>query len=201
MNKEELSIWFWKKFNSCYPVKHNDYPNSIFWFYDEKFARKIKLCKLNNQEIKLPNKVKGVCIFEQHLNIKNLWCDYDEIWSFFEKNYNTKYSYIQLIIEEILSDEEKLNVYTPSVFRPCFNPALSDDTKLNVYTPTATHLQKDYTLSDEKKLNVYTPFKVNLTLQSSLSDDEKLNMYTTSQDSCDHNFSLSDDTKLKVYKN
>ena len=113
MNKEELSKWFIDKFNSCYPVIHDDYPDSIFWLYDEKYLRKMKLCKLNNQKISLPNKVYGVCLFEQDIKTKYLWCDYNEIWSFFKTNYKDNYDDIQLLIKDILSDYTKLNVYTP----------------------------------------------------------------------------------------
>ena len=113
MKKEELSEWFYDKFNSCYPVVHDDYPDSIFWFYDERYVRKIKLCKLNNQKISLINKVNGICLFEQDFKNKHLWCNYDEIWSFFKQNYKDNYNEIQSIIKEILSDTTKLNVYTP----------------------------------------------------------------------------------------
>jgi hypothetical protein len=46
MVKEELSKWFWDKFNSCYPVVHEDYPKIIFMFYDENFLRQKKLAIL-----------------------------------------------------------------------------------------------------------------------------------------------------------
>ena len=135
MNKEELTVWFWNKFKSCYPVKHDDYPDSIFWFYDEKFIRKIKLCKLNNQEITLPNKVSGKCLFDQDLKNKHLWCDNKEIWSFLIQNYRDNYDDIQSLIKNILSDVTKLNVYTPIVLVLSNSLKLSDTTKINVYTP------------------------------------------------------------------
>ena len=34
--------WFWDKFNSCYLVKHDDYPQCIFMFYDPQYIRKLK---------------------------------------------------------------------------------------------------------------------------------------------------------------
>jgi len=33
MTKEELSKWFWNKFNSCYPVIHENFTKSIFMYY------------------------------------------------------------------------------------------------------------------------------------------------------------------------
>jgi len=135
MKKEELSEWFCNKFNSCYPVTRVDYPNRIFWIHNEQLIRKLKLCKLNNQEITLPNNVKGKCLFSQDIKNKYLWCDYKEIWSFFEKNYIDNYNEIQSIIKNILSDNTKLSVYTPAnTIGSVFNK-LSDNTKLSVYTP------------------------------------------------------------------
>ena len=177
MTKEELSDWFWSKLYSCYPVKHKDYPDYIFWYYDEKFARKIKLCKLNNQEIKLPNKVNGICLFEQDTTTMYLWCDHKEIWSFFQQNYKDKYNEIQLLIKEILSDDTKLNVYTPRYDASIQLILLSDDTKLNVYTPRINFWKSNSTLSDDPKLNVYIPQKNIHFYNNFLSDGTKLNVH------------------------
>ena len=155
MKKEELANWFWNKFNSCYPVTHDDYKNSIFWFYEQNYIRKLKLCKLNNQEITIPDKVKGICLFQQDLKRDCLWCDYMDIWSFFEQNYNTNYDDIQSLIKDILSDTIKLNVYTPKLFILIDNKLLSDTTKLNVYTPYLAYNETLNKLSDTTKLNVY----------------------------------------------
>ena len=116
MTKEEISNWFINKIRSCYPVvKHEDYPDSILWVYDEKYVRKLKLCKLNNQEIILHNKVKGYCLFRQDLKSQYLWCDYDEIWSFLESNYSYNYNENKLLIKNILSDYAKLNTIFRSI--------------------------------------------------------------------------------------
>ena len=133
MTKYELTKWFWNKFNSCYPVKHDDLPDRIFWVYDEKFIRKLKLCKLTNQEITLPNKVQGKCLFDQDLKTEYLWCDNEEIWSFFKQNYKDNYYDIQSLIKDILSDTTKLYVYTPGYKTHCQCKYLSDTTKLKIY--------------------------------------------------------------------
>jgi len=65
MDKEELSNWFYNKLKMCYAVKHNRYPHITFWCYDEMFIRKMKICKLNNTEVKLPIKFTGKILFEQ----------------------------------------------------------------------------------------------------------------------------------------
>ena len=40
MNKEELKIWFWDKFNSCYTVKYN---GISFMFYYPNYIRYKKI--------------------------------------------------------------------------------------------------------------------------------------------------------------
>jgi len=176
MTKEELTEWFWNKFNSCYPVTHDYYPDRIFYYYDEKYIRKIKLCKLNNQETFSPNKVQGKCLFDQDLNNKYLWCDYDEIWNFFRNNYINNYYDIQLLIKDILSNTNKLNLYTPNNNFYDSHDLLSNTNKLNVYTPDNCILQEKIRLSDTNKLNVYTPeFATDITVNL-LFDTSKLNI-------------------------
>jgi len=177
MEKEELTDWFIDKFSSCYPVKHDDYSDCIFWYYDESVVRRYKLCKLNKQEITLPNKITGQCLFYQDLKNKILWCDYKEIWSFFEKNYIDNYDKIQSFIKDILSDTTKLNVYSPipQYFQSIFQ--LSDTTKLNVYSPTYTTTYMKHELSDITKLNVYSSQSVRLQNKEKLSGTTKLKIY------------------------
>jgi hypothetical protein len=113
MNKEELRKWFNNKFNLCYSITHSDYPNCIYWYYDEQIARKIKMCKICNSDYIITNQIKGICLFEQNVFTKKLWCDYDEVWSFFITNYSTDYNEVKCLILEILLDNEKLFLYTP----------------------------------------------------------------------------------------
>ena len=85
MTEQELKQWFINKFNDCYQVKHIDYPDSIFMFYDPKVTRYIKLCKLSGQTINL-TKASGVCLFEQDYDAKYLYIDYDNIYMFIKSN-------------------------------------------------------------------------------------------------------------------
>ena len=87
MSEEELKVWFFDRLNSCYPVKHDDYPDDIFWFYGDQFVRKLKLSKLSGEKIELPSKVSGRCLFYQDIKNKILYCDFDEIWIVFNKEY------------------------------------------------------------------------------------------------------------------
>ena len=112
MNKDELKKWFWNKFNSCYPVIHEDYQKSIFMYYDPKFVRQLKLCRLTGEKIIYPSKVEGICLFEQ--DYKNGWfnIDYNEITSFFYNNYSTNYNEIRELINGWLKESDKLSVLT-----------------------------------------------------------------------------------------
>ena len=117
MTKEELSKWFWNKYNSCYPVVHEDYPESIFMIYDEQFIRQKKLARVLNEEISYPIEIKGTWLFEQDYKNGWFWCDQDEIWSFFENNYSANYTDIQSFIKSLLEEHNKLSVFTPTFYR------------------------------------------------------------------------------------
>ena len=154
MTEEELKQWFWNKFNSCYPVKHSDYPDSIFWFYDEKFVRKIKLYKLNNTEVTLPSKITGVCLFEQEQ--KNRWfnCNHNEIWLFFCKNYKNSYNDVQLLIKSWLKETDKLSVLTPERCREYSFFMLKETDKLSVLTPLSNSFELSIKLKETDKLKI-----------------------------------------------
>ena len=132
MTKEKLSDWFITKFKSCYPVKHDDYSGSIFWFYDEQFVRKLKLYKVNNEELTSQTEIKGRCLFEQDLKNGYLWCDYKNIWSFFENNYTNNYTEIQSLITEILLQTNNMSVFTPEKYFFDLDSILSDTNSLKI---------------------------------------------------------------------
>jgi len=112
MKKEELSKWFLNKFNSCYS-ETCDY--QIYWFYNERYIRMNKLCKLNNTKSIIPSKNdhNSICLFHQDTVNKYLWCDYWIIWSFLEKNYSNDEDDVVTIIQEILKDNTELKKYIP----------------------------------------------------------------------------------------
>ena len=121
MTKDELKIWFWDKFNSCYSVIHDDYPDTIFMCYDINFIRAKKLANILNKDVEYPTEVKGVCLF--HIDFKNeyLWCGYDEIWSFFIENYSSNHLEIRNLIKGWLEEHDKLKVLTPILAGIMFN--------------------------------------------------------------------------------
>jgi hypothetical protein len=109
MNKE-LEKWFYNKFNSCYLMEDLEISGNFFMIYDEQFIRQRKLSRVLNEEVKMPTEIKGICLF--HLNIKelHLWCNYYEIWSFFEDNYPYSYEDIQEFIKKLLKDNKMRSI-------------------------------------------------------------------------------------------
>lgn len=119
MTDDELKKYFWNKFNSCYPVKHLDYPDSIFLYYDEQYIRKIKLEKINNKQQTTKSTITGYCLFEIDSNQNYINCDYDKFWCFFEDKYSMEYMKIKSFLEEIIKkNDNECNLKTLISWRP-----------------------------------------------------------------------------------
>ena len=118
MKKEKVIEWFCDKFNSCYPVKHSNYPESVFMYYDTQFVRKIKLAKISGQSITFPKEVKGSCLFELDWKNKSFYYNYDEIYQFLEKNYNSNHQDINKFIKDRLNEADKMSVFWALVRMP-----------------------------------------------------------------------------------
>ena len=157
MNKQELKKWFWNKFNGCYKVKHSDYTDNIYYFYDEQFIRQKKLSRIVGDELFYPTKVKGICLFRQDIKNERLWCDYDEIWSYFETNFSTNYSKIQSFIKELLEEHDKLSVSIPSGYYWSKPLSLEEHDKLRVSIPVFLMKFEQTDLEEPDKLSVYIP--------------------------------------------
>jgi len=177
MTKEELSTWFWDKFNSCYPVVHSDYPESIFWYYDDKVLRKIKLCKLDGKEFNQTN-ITGVCLFEQDFKFGHLNCDYDKIWSFFYENHSDSYSGVQSLITSILEDSDKMKVLTPVQFNISKTEKLEDSDKMKVLTPTNMNIVVSGILEDIDKMKVLTPLDIAFSNITEIKETDKMSVLT-----------------------
>lgn len=102
MKHNEIVDLFWDKFNSCYKVKLDCQPDIIYYFYDESYARKKKLCKISNKPITSPNEVTGVCLFEQNKRNKTLHIDLEgtKICDVFK--YSDDIKYVDMTISSIL---------------------------------------------------------------------------------------------------
>ena len=113
MNSEELKIWFWNLYNSCYVVKHDDYTKVDFLYYDVNFVRTKKLSEVLNIDVVYPEKLVGKCLFKLDYQYKYFWINYAEIWSVFETELLYNYSEIRIMINFWLEEYDKLKVLTP----------------------------------------------------------------------------------------
>ena len=184
MNKEELKNWFWNKFNSCYKVKHRDYPKNTYYFYDEQFVRQKKLSRIvGGQELEYPSVVKGTCLFCQELKNGYLYCDYDKIWSFFEDNISPKYGDIQSFIKELLEEHDKLSVSIPNWCWTFHGISLEEHDKLSVSIPVGIREFATLSLEEHDKLSVYIPTKTTMVVNNNLEEHDKLSVYIPEQGS------------------
>ena len=135
INKDELIVWFWEKFNSCYLVKHDDYPESVFMFYDPQYIRKLKLANISGEKINKTD-ITGVCLFEQDWKNKKFYCDISEIWLNLYDNYYTNTIEIKQFISDRLEEHSKLSVLTPEIKLDKISDKLEEHSKLSVLTPT-----------------------------------------------------------------
>jgi hypothetical protein len=107
MTEKELKIWFWNKYNSCYPLICDDY---IYMIYDKNFHRQMKLSRVLNTPLVYPKKHDGICLFKEDYLNQNLYCD-DEIWSVIEKNFSN-YRLTQAFIKTLLCDKIRTRTLT-----------------------------------------------------------------------------------------
>ena len=161
INKDELIKWFWEKFNSCYLVKHDDYPESVFMYYDPQYIRKLKLANISGNKTNKTDKtdITGICLFE--LDWKNeIFCyNYYEIWHYLYLNYSIKYDEIQQFISDRLKEHPKMSVLTPSQFSILAQHALKEHPKMSVLTPLGRkyRLCRLFSLKEHPKMSVLTP--------------------------------------------
>ena len=135
MNKQEITKWFKNKFDNCYWVTNENYPDSIFMYYDEQFIRQKKLSRVLGEEIEYPEKPSGKLLFEQDYKNEYFWINYDEITSFFYSNYSNSWLDVREIISDRLKEASKMKVLTPLIYADVFEPELKEDSKTKVLTP------------------------------------------------------------------
>jgi len=169
MDKVELNIWFRNKFNNCYYVIHDDYPENIFMYYDPQFIRQKKMSRILGEDIEYPEKVTGICLFEQDYKNGYLNMDYDKISSFFYENYSTNWS-----IHGWLVEDTKLKVLTPGTGTKILSNKLVEDTKLKVLTPELNKSLTSSSLKEDTKLKVLTPMMTRTQRYMWLKEDTKL---------------------------
>ena len=178
MKEEELINWFWNNYNSCYPVLHSDYPESIFLFYDKQFIRKIKLCQLSGKEIKFPKKVKGICLFEQDWKNKRFYYNYDEIYLFLNKNFDNNYENINNFIEDRLKEADKLSTLTTREIFFNVIRMLKEADKLSTLTTRAFVGNAQTLLKEADKLSTLTTLFTTFNNSLQLKEADKLSVLT-----------------------
>ena len=121
--------WFNDHFNDCYYVTHNEYPESLYMFYDKNFVRQQKLAKLEEKKI-LKTDITGHCLFELNWETKCFNSDYYNVWCYLRDIYNIKYYDFQIFINERLTELSNMNITIPIVpTRAGFR--LDDRSKIN----------------------------------------------------------------------
>ena len=150
INKDELIKWFWDKFNSCYLVKHEDYPESIFMYYDPQYIRKLKLANISREKINKTDKtdITGFCLFQQDWKNKIFYYDYNEIWGYLYSNYSIKYDEIQQFISDKLSEHSKMSVLTPCRF-PLYVGLFQNECANTILYPRSESLLVEGTFQNE----------------------------------------------------
>ena len=134
---KEIIDWFSNYFDNCYYVKHDDYPESIFMFYDINYARQLKLAKLEGIDYVEKTEVTGVCLFEQDWKYYRFNFNYYEIWCPYYKYSDVFISCISFI-KERLNEYSKLYDYELKLLLPCqmlysVRKDLENYSKLNIF--------------------------------------------------------------------
>ena len=134
---QELNDWFDNYFNNCYYVKHIDYPESIFMFYDINYARQKKLAKLEDIDYVEKIDITGVCLFQLDWKYYRFNMNYYEIWCSYYK-----YRVINIdccsYVKERLNEYSKLYDYELKLLLPCqmrfsVRKDLENYSKLNIF--------------------------------------------------------------------
>ena len=175
---DKLKTWFWDKFNSCYLVKHEDYPESIFMYYDPQYVRKMKLAKISGEEI-YKNNITGLCLFEQDWKNKWFYCNFVEIWDYLYDNYSKNYTDAEQFITDRLEEHTKMSVLTPCMFVSIKKAKLEEHTtKMSVLTPLSINMLKGSRLEEHTKMSVLTPAKFLCPTHPQLEEHTKMSVLT-----------------------
>jgi hypothetical protein len=111
MTEDELKIWFWDLYNSCYPAKHKDYPDSIFMVYDINFIRAKKLGNILGKEVEYPTEIKGECLFEIEYNNKYFWYSYSKIYCEILKKHGSNFYDTRKLVNKWVREHKLSNKY------------------------------------------------------------------------------------------
>lgn len=105
MEKDKYKQWLKKIINSSYLVKKYDQNGNekLLLYYDEKIIRFNKIKELFGNDLSIPIKYDGVCLFE--LDLKNNYILYDQskiYYHLYNNYYTNNIQHINCLIKDIL---------------------------------------------------------------------------------------------------
>jgi hypothetical protein len=68
-NYEELNLWLYNKFYSCYPIIDK---NIIYMYKDDNYIRQKKLSRILNSNLEYPITAEGKCLFKLDFSNKKI---------------------------------------------------------------------------------------------------------------------------------
>jgi len=122
-------------FNNSLKIIINDDSNSIFFVYNESIERQIKYNRLFNlnKPIKYTLNINDI-LFEQDINNKYLWYDYDKIYLKLKKNNKYKKLIIRNLIKSWLDNDTNWKQYTPQIPYTDFSTKFNNNINWKQYT-------------------------------------------------------------------
>ena len=141
MTEKKLIEWFNNYFDNCYYVKHNNYPESLFMFYDINYVRQLKIAKLEGKNIE-KNHITGVCLFELNWERNMFNCDYDLIMLYVKDNYSPNFRDFYDFINNMLLKYHNSTVLTPIKYIRQITGYNDEQHKLNNLVPSVTYLSR-----------------------------------------------------------
>ena len=123
----ETIDWLNNYFDNCYYVKHDNFPESIFMFYDVNYVRQKKLAKLEGIDYVEKTDVTGECLFKFENGF--IYLNINFIPYFISKLYG--FGDIYLFIENWF--KEFINESHPQILFSSFMQIYDDPSKMKIY--------------------------------------------------------------------
>ena len=159
---KEIIDWFNNYFYNCYYVKHDEFPESIFMFYDINYVRKLKLAKLEGKNYVEKTDITGVCLFQQDWKYKHFYCNYTLIWAYLRDNYSTNYDDFKSFITDRL-EEYEINILTPDWVDDSVDVKLKEHSKMNILISSANGVLESIPMKEHSKMSILTqPYRLKI---------------------------------------
>ena len=198
MKEQELIDWFNNYFYNCYYVKHDDFPESIFMFYDINYVRQLKLAKLEGKKYVEKTDITGVCLFQQDWKYKWFCCNYDYIWLYLRDKYSFSYDDFKSFIRDMLEEHTKMSVLTPDTPLQAVAPELEEHTKMSVLTPNQFHNIYPRLLEEHTKMSVLTPDSFGWSIALELEEHSKMSVLTPTNVLKEKTRQLEEHSKMNI---